>query len=40
MVWAILVLLGIPLWLCAAGITITRCGTGACENGTGTSRSA
>jgi hypothetical protein len=23
MVWAILVLLGIPLWLCAAGITIT-----------------
>lgn len=23
MVWAILVLLGVPLWLCAAGITIT-----------------
>ena len=23
MVWAILALLGIPLWLCAAGITIT-----------------
>ena len=23
MVWAILVFLGVPLWLCAAGITIT-----------------
>ena len=23
MIWAILIFLGVPLWLCAAGITIT-----------------
>ena len=38
MIWAILALLGVPLWLCAAAITIIIFRTGACASATATFR--
>ena len=40
MVWAILVLLGIPLWLCATGIIITLVRNRSLRNASATSRFA